>query len=644
MPPRPAAPPPPPEPTQVIRTEKGPEGPAEPKPEGPVDIFELAGVGDPLTADPSALWQRREDRYRVPLGVGEDGQPVLLDLLRSGAALGVFGSSSPDRPPFLHSLLFGMAATHSPEEIALVCAGGPSSAPTWNSITRLPHTAAVQTLTGGSRDQHRITTALEGELERRARLLATLSTQHHTDYQAVQPQTQLDPMPLLVVAIDRLPQFLADARPFQHTLQRLASSEHLGIKLLFSADAPHQVSADLVRGCGSVVLHTCDESDARVFLDVHDANELQPDEACLRTSRRGERVRFRTAHADLPHASSPPDSPVPSYRYFADRVAHQARPARTLLPTPPDAEPPAGVDAPSPASGEDRTGTASPLTVTVGIVDNPREHRQDPLRLDFAASDTTLAIVGRPRSGKTSAVLTTLLALALSTSPTDVRFHCLAFGGNRLLPLRDLPHSSAVVASCDREEVEHVLAQLESTLDRRLRRFAAEGIESAADFRRRRAESDLGEEATDHVLVVDGWPEVHQHPGLADRVLRLARRGPEHGIHLVVTANRWDDLPRELRELTGGRIELRLTDPRESVFSAEAAERIPDEPGHCLHRGLWGLVHLPVPNDALPSYVEHVEHGLPDDLSAATRALIARIGESWQVRPGDEPAPAEDGA
>jgi DNA segregation ATPase FtsK/SpoIIIE-like protein len=62
----------------------------------------------------------------------------------------------------------------------------------------------------------------------------------------------------------------------------------------------------------------------------------------------------------------------------------------------------------------------------------------------------------------------------------------------------------------------------------------------------------------DHVLVVDGWSELPQE--LANKVVRLANLGLAYGIHVVVTANRWPDLPAELRDVLDGRIELRLGD------------------------------------------------------------------------------------
>ncbi|MER6992977.1 FtsK/SpoIIIE domain-containing protein [Saccharopolyspora hirsuta] len=610
-------------------------------------MFALAGIGDPLRFDLSKIWQPRDvdQRYRVPIGLDENQQPLLLDLLGSKTAVGIFSGAEQGSSQLLHSILFGMAATHSPAEINFICVGDSYSDPTWNSIGDLPHAAAIQAIGANASDEHRITTALEGELERRASLLSALSTQKFTDYQMIQPQTQLDPMPMLVVAINRLSHFLEAAPGFDQTLRRLMSAGDLGIRLLFSSYTS-KLPDHLIGMFEQVVLKFLSKRTSQALLGNDRAAQLPLGHGYLGAQP------FRAARADLPHPSSSPDYPVPAYKLFADRVRNQARPARQLVLPPPGQEQPSGVDAPLPrlTTSEDRgfgAETASPPAVTIGTVDNPREHRQDPLRLDFTGADSRLAIVGRPGSGKTTAVLTTLMALALTSTPTEVRFHCLAFGGNGLLPLRNLPHSRAVAPSFDREQVDQVLAHLESTLDRRIRCFASEEIDSTADFRRRRAEADLGEEATDHFLVVDEWPEVHQHPGLADRVLRLARRGPEHGIHLVVTANRWDNLPRELRELTRGRIELRLTDPRESLVSTPAAERLPDEAGHCLHRGLWGTINLPVLDDDLPSYFEHLEHGLPDDLPAKTRALVTRIDESWQgprfSQLGHERTPADDG-
>ena len=52
------------------------------------------------------------------------------------------------------------------------------------------------------------------------------------------------------------------------------------------------------------------------------------------------------------------------------------------------------------------------LTVPIGLVDNPYEQRRDLLIAELDGAAGNVAVVGAPRSGKSTAVRTMLLALA----------------------------------------------------------------------------------------------------------------------------------------------------------------------------------------------------------------------------------------
>ena len=89
----------------------------------------------------------------------------------------------------------------------------------------------------------------------------------------------------------------------------------------------------------------------------------------------------------------------------------------------------------------------SPLTVPIGFVDCPFEQRRDPLVAELAGAAGNIAVVGAPRSGKSTALRTLVMALATTHSPSDVQFYCLDFGGGALSSLRSLPHVGSVAGT-----------------------------------------------------------------------------------------------------------------------------------------------------------------------------------------------------
>ncbi|MEV0697803.1 type VII secretion protein EccCb [Saccharopolyspora sp. NPDC050389] len=604
------------------------------KPEEPVNLFDLVGFGDPVQVKLDEAWQPRstEQRYRIAIGVDDHGRPVHLDFKETGNAVGIFGSAGSGKSELLRTILFGLAATHSSAAVNFAGISREHDDQVWRSLYEIPHTALAAPMLSNDLTGRRLDDALVGVLAWQVEQFDHLSVGNFADYERLQPESDAEPMPMLLVAIDDLPGVLRDRPGFAETIDRLVRHRRSGIKLVYTATSAEQIP-ELTRATATrIALRTSEADSVKLIGRARDLPDA-PGNGYLARPRQ-EPIRFRAAYTDLPHGTPQGDYFQTIPQIFAERVRGQGPPARQLI-LPPPGEPPAGIDLALEVT-EERGFNAkpeTPLSVPIGVLDNPFHHRHDPLLLDFAGSDGNVAIVGRPRSGKSTAVRTTLLALALTHTPAEVRFHCLDFGGGGLAPLRDLPHTRVVTGSHDSDFVALAVEELETLLAKREKSFAQHGIDSVDEFRRRRQEEPLGEVATDHFLVVDGWPEVHQHPGLADRALRLARRGLSYGIHVVVTANRWDDLPRELRDLAGGRVELRLADPGDSLISAEHADSVPqDKPGTGLHGGLRCAINIPVLGNELPS---HLEQGLPDDLAAKTREVVQLIGKSC---PGDRPA------
>ena len=222
------------------------------------------------------------------------------------------------------------------------------------------------------------------------------------------------------------------------------------------------------------------------------------------------------------------------------------------------------------------------LTVPIGVVDNPYEQRRDPLIVELYGPAGNVAIVGAPRSGKSTALRTMVLALAETHDPADVGFYCLDFGGGGLSSLRQLPHVGTMAGRQDADLCRRTVAVMESVIRAREALFRRFGIDSMADYRRRRAAGDPGvaeDPFGDVFLVIDGWATLRQEfDSLEAPITAIAAQGLSFGVHVIVTASRWAELRPALKDQIATRIELRLGDPAESEMDRRRARELSDRP------------------------------------------------------------------
>src|ERR1700712_5384919 len=137
----------------------------------------------------------------------------------------------------------------------------------------------------------------------------------------------------------------------------------------------------------------------------------------------------------------------------------------------------------------------APLIVPIGLVDKPFEQRRDPLIADLSGAGGNVAGVGGPRSGKSTALLTMVLALAAPHSPSHVQIYGLDFGGGALSQTRELPHVGSVAARHEPDLVRRIVAELRTLVHRR-----EAGLRSGA----------VAESRGEVFLVIDGWATIRQ--------------------------------------------------------------------------------------------------------------------------------------
>ena len=212
---------------------------------GTPDLHELLGLNDVRSFDLAAAWQPRpvRDRLRVPVGVGDTGGPVYLDIKESAQqGMGphglVIGATGSGKSEFLRTLVLGLAMTHSSEALNMVLVDFKGGA-TFAGLSDMPHVSAVITnLENELTLVDRMQDALSGEMVRRQELLREAGNYASVrDYEKARAGGEaLEPLPSLFIVVDEFSEMLSAKPEFIDlfvAIGRLGRS--LGLHLLLAS-------------------------------------------------------------------------------------------------------------------------------------------------------------------------------------------------------------------------------------------------------------------------------------------------------------------------------------------------------------------------------------------------------------------------
>ncbi|HEY2765349.1 MAG TPA: type VII secretion protein EccCa, partial [Pseudonocardiaceae bacterium] len=328
-------------------------------------LLELLGLPeDPRAFDVAQAWRPRpiRDRLRVPIGVGEFGQPVELDIKEAaqegmgphGLCVGATGSGKSE---FLRTLVLGLIATHSSSVLNLVLVDFKGGA-TFLGMEHAPHVAAVITNLADDLTQvSRMRDALAGEMNRRQELLRSAGNFANVkDYERARENgADLDPLPALFIVIDEFSELLAQQPEFIDlfvAIGRLGRSLQMHLLL-----ASQRLEEGKLRGLDShlsyrIGLKTFSASESRAVLGVPDAYELPsvPGSGYLKFDT-SSMERFKACYVSGPYRAgagvvAPSSVPVTSDRRprlfvpdYVDLPAQPQQPQQPQQPSRPDPAP-----------------------------------------------------------------------------------------------------------------------------------------------------------------------------------------------------------------------------------------------------------------------------------------------------------------
>jgi S-DNA-T family DNA segregation ATPase FtsK/SpoIIIE len=578
-----------------------------PPPRTDIPFTKLFDIGDAEGFDVTRTWSERppKERLRVPIGVSEDGQPVMLDLKEAahggmgphGLCVGATGSGKSE---LLRTLILGLAVTHSSETLNFVLADFKGGA-TFAGMSELPHVSAIITnLADELVLVDRMSDAISGELLRRQELLRAAGNYPNvSQYERARAAgAPLVPLPSLLIVIDEFSELLTERPDFIDLFLQIGRiGRSLGVHLLL---ASQRLEEGKLRGLDSYLsyrigLRTFSAADSRAAIGVPDAYHLPPVPGSGYLRHDIDRMtRFRAAYVSAPYAPQQvPDmaDDIVVEDILADslldvlvhRIASQGPPAHQIWLPPLDE--PATLDQllPELAASPER-GLHPPayeglggLRVPVGLVDRPDQQRRDLMYLDFSAAAGHGLIVGAPQTGKSTLLRTVIGALALTHTPSEVQFYCLDFGGGGMQQIEHLPHVGGVTSRLAPDHVRRTVAEVAGVLAVREEFFRTHGVDSMAAYRKGRAAGKWPDQRWGDVfLVIDGWAGFkYEYEQLEETILDLGTRGLGYGVHLLLATTRYADVRTALRDHFGTRVELRLADPMESEIARKAAADVP---------------------------------------------------------------------
>lgn len=560
-----------------------------------VALLDLLGSAAATPVDIATRWAAAT-RCATPIGLGADG-PVVVDLDADGPHALVGGTTGAGKSELLRSLIAGLAAGSSPDDLVFVLIdykGGSA----FDACASLPHVVGLVTDLDHQLGA-RALRSLEAELRLRERRLREAGADGLEAYRRTGSPAGV--MPRLVVVIDEFATLAVELPEFLGALVGIAQrGRSLGVHLVLATQRPSGVvSADIRANTNlRIALRVQDPGDSVDVIDHRDAAAIDrstPGRAYMRVgpgAPQPVQTALATTHTTGRHQATV--RVVPRVAVMADGgdgdagdgggegpddlavLVERCRVACTA----------AGVSPP-------RRPWIEPLPATVGVevLDEPDDDatlavaladdpdRQTRCTTWWRPESGNLGVFGAVGSGTTTALRAVVGAALRRWSANRCWIYVFDHSGE-FAPLASAPQVGAVVRGDERERRLRLVAFLHRCLEQRRSGVAAtpERI----------------------IVVIDGLPALLADLDGADAIeaaaqlRRVLGEGPAFGMSAIIAAERPAAVPTAILATLTERYLLRLADPMDAAGAGFRSNDLPaGGPGRGLHVGSRLVVQFP---------------------------------------------------
>lgn len=595
---------------------------------------------------------------RAPIGKFTKSAELILDLneaSETGETHGphgvIGGTTGSGKSELLRTIILALAMTHHPYDVnfALIDYKGGGA---FKDLEKLPHVVGVITdIENHDNYASRVIQSLTGEINSRKSLLGRSQKEmgiervHIDDYRKLSAKR---PLPRLIIIFDEYAEF-KDRHPDEtRKLINIArQGRSLGIHLVLCTQNPATAVDDQVRQNTkfSICMSVNSPDDSSGLIGIPDAFGLPRGRAFIKVTNpqkfqvgySGERYSEEETQAraivrtlietnnklKLPAPPKVWPSPLPEKLFLPELITPLVDNSQ--------------IQEWSENSWKNPKGRYKHV---IGLIDDPIHQIQPIYYFGRPNSGQNMIVIGGPKSGKSTFLLTLAISIAESNSPSQSWIYVLDLGGQSLLyKLKDLPHvaeEGGIIGANEKERINRLFGELRTQISSRRALFEKHG--SSSDLTSYNNAVPLDQQLPQIYLLIDGLTSQFAEglDGFTEQLIDIILEGHSVGINVVITANLPQDINPKIFAYVSERIVLR---PAEKSLIEQTFELSPvsiqniifgqDLPAGRGFKGGNGLLEFQI---ALPvSVADEVE------LSSQIDLLIIKMKIAWENAGGKHP-------
>lgn len=547
-----------------------------------ITLMEMLQAKSTDEIDVLSRWERNKTfkGMSVPIGVKAGGSLFYLDMHETGHGPHglVAGTTGSGKSELLQSIIISLAVNYHPHDVVFVLIdykGGGMA----DIFQGMPHLVGTITNLGGNQTT-RALLSIKSELMRRQRIFSDYGVNNIDRYQKLyysrEDKNGMPAIPHLIMIADEFAELKQDQPDFMKELVSAARvGRSLGVHLILATQKPAGVVDDQIWSNSKfkLCLKVQDETDSKDVIKRPDAAMIkEPGRAYIQVGNDEIFELFQSAYSG---ADYDPDGEMLKSENRAKRIYKTFLNGKSEQIFPLEEEKIAKKELPTQLKamvnhiiGTSANNGIKPLegpwlpplpdivymdrltvqgtgfnyeqgawnkgkelfSVPIGLFDDPRGQRQEPLEIDFA-SEGNLFIYGSPGTGKTYLMRTLCMSIAHYYSPSEANIYVMDFGGTSFKQFEQLPHCGGVMTLEQENKINQFVLFLFRVIEERKQLFEATGSDGFNDYRERKGTIPA------IVLMIDNYFALSEtYEAIDEKMVLLAREGTKYGIYMVVSA------------------------------------------------------------------------------------------------------------